>query len=94
MPETAHATAAQGEATRLLLTLCELHRACQAPAAALPYALSCQMHAEALGCNLLVRASSEHTAAQHSTVHCEMVRHDSNPDHRNSTGALLTEIST
>ena len=64
MPEYKHAAAAQGEATQLLLTLCELHRACQAPAAALPYALSCQMHAEALGCNLLVRASLAHLAAQ------------------------------
>ena len=78
------AAAAQGEATRLLLTLCELHRACQAPAAALPYALSCQMHAEALGCHLLVRAYSELDSAAQAAA--EMVEHDSYPDRRSSTG--------
>jgi len=38
----------------VLLTLCEVHRACSASSSALPYALACHKHASNLGHHLLV----------------------------------------
>jgi len=49
----------------VLLTLCEVHRACSASSSALPYALACHKHASNLGHHLLAAEAQLHVADMH-----------------------------